>query len=564
MKKSITSLFLFSVMITNAQKIPLVFSKENSGIPSPKLVLPALEALPEIAPLTDPFQWSNSNSRSTKYEDWAKRRNEIKAEIEGYEIGFKPPRPENLIADFNEKDSLLTISVTENGKSLKIMAKVWLPKNGKGPYPVIIGMNRPNGSLPMDIFTSRNIAMIAFMHNQVTVNGNPQTTDPYYTIYPELNPDNTGQYSAWAWGVSRIIDGLELTQGKLPIDLKHIGVTGCSYAGKMALISGAFDERIALTIAQESGGGGATAWRVSETLGAVEKLGATSHAWFKEGMFDYANDNVVKLPYDHHELMAMVAPRALLVTGNTDYTWLANPSNYITSRATQEVYKAFGIADRFGFYIDGKHGHCQIPETQKPAIEAFVDKFLLGKDVNTDIAVNPYPEIDYKRWTSWWGTRSATFPAEKASTNIWLEAECGNVGADWVKEQDAQGNVIYLVPRADFVLPNNNAPAQASSYIQIAFEIETEGYYSIQARVNCATSTSDGFSVKIDEGGTENANSLLTKGWEWKRLLFPYLSKGKHQLTIAIREKGAKIDKLRITNSNFVISGPGDNGQNCK
>ncbi|MGI4832622.1 MAG: hypothetical protein ACRYFK_04095 [Janthinobacterium lividum] len=26
--------------------------------------------------------------------------------------------------------------------------------------------------------------------------------------------------------------------------------------------------------------------------------------------------NVAKLPYDHHELMAMIAPRALLVMGN--------------------------------------------------------------------------------------------------------------------------------------------------------------------------------------------------------------------------------------------------------
>ncbi len=70
-----------------------------------------------------------------------------------------------------------------------------------------------------------------------------------------------------------MIDGLELVRNELPIDLKHLAVTGCSFAGKMALFAGAFDERIALTIAQESGGGGAAAWRVSETLGNVETLG---------------------------------------------------------------------------------------------------------------------------------------------------------------------------------------------------------------------------------------------------------------------------------------------------
>jgi hypothetical protein len=46
---------------------------------------------------------------------------------------------------------------------------------------------------------------------------------------------------------------------EIRIDLNHMAVIGCSFAGKIALYAGAFDERIALTIAQESGGGGASA-----------------------------------------------------------------------------------------------------------------------------------------------------------------------------------------------------------------------------------------------------------------------------------------------------------------
>ena len=76
-----------------------------------------------------------------------------------------------------------------------------------------------------------------------------------------------GAYCAWSWGVSRIIDGLEIAGKKSKIDTKRLAISGCSFAGKMALFAGAFDERIALTIAQEPGGGGAAAWRVSETLG---------------------------------------------------------------------------------------------------------------------------------------------------------------------------------------------------------------------------------------------------------------------------------------------------------
>src|SRR5947199_47075 len=80
--------------------------------------------------------------------------------------------------------------------------------------------------------------------------------------------------------------------------------------------------------------------------------------------------NTFKMPEDHHELLAMVAPRALLVSGNTDFYWLSNHSNYVNSLAAQQIYENFGIGDRFGFYIDGGHGHCAVPATQQPSIDA--------------------------------------------------------------------------------------------------------------------------------------------------------------------------------------------------
>src|SRR6185437_4610861 len=71
---------------------------------------------------------------------------------------------------------------------------------------------------------------------------------------------------------------------------------------------------------------------------------------------------------------------------------------------TQRIYDTFGIGDRFGFYIDGGHQHCATLPAEAPAITAFVDKFMLGQsDANTDVEVNPYPNLDYARWTSWWG-----------------------------------------------------------------------------------------------------------------------------------------------------------------
>lgn len=395
-----------------ADGAPLVYDVENSGAGIAAPVFPAFEQLPMNPVLPDPFRPYLGGQRDVSLAGWEQRRAEFMAAIQKYEIG---PKPDATDVDITSSYAAgrLTVVVTRraNGRSLTLTSNVALP-TGTGPFPVIIGMNSPNGSLPNDIFTSRNVARVTYTHNQVTTYYGKSPSDPYFQLYPEYAASGVvGQYSAWAWGVSRLIDGLQLAarQGQLPVDLAHLGVTGCSYAGKMALFAGALDERVALTIAQESGGGGAPAWRVSEAIepsGSVEKIDNTDGSWFITGMkSQFTVDNVFRLPDDHHELMALVAPRALLVTGNTDFTWLSNRSNYVASRAAQETYRTLGVGDRFGFYIDGAHNHCAIPAAQVPAISAFVDKFLLGRDANTAVETFPqtdaFTKIDYKAWMPW-------------------------------------------------------------------------------------------------------------------------------------------------------------------
>lgn len=389
------SLFLISC----EQSIPLVYEVENRGAGFAVPAFPTIDQLPEIKELPDPFAWSDGSGRSVKFKDWSQRRNEIAAEIQHYEIGLKPERPQDITATFI--NDTLTVNIMVNGKTLTLTSAVILPE-GEGPFPAVIGVGRGSGSLLPDIFSSRNIAQIPYNFGQVMAWQQTRGNEPINQLYPEL--EYMGAYAAWSWGVSRLIDGLELVQDELPIDLKHMAVTGCSFAGKMALYAGAFDERIALTIAQESGGGGAAAWRVSETLGNVETLAKTNHVWFMESMFQFSND-VAKLPFDHHELMAMVAPRALLCLGNPDYEWLADESGYVSCQAVKKVWETFGIGDRFGFSIVANHPHCQLPDVQRPEVEAFVDKFLLGDaTVNTNVAVHPFPDVDYAKWTAQWGS----------------------------------------------------------------------------------------------------------------------------------------------------------------
>ena len=115
----------------------------------------------------------------------------------------------------------------------------------------------------------------------------------------------------------------------------------------------------------------------------------------------FHGDSVYLMPYDHHELVAMVCPRALLMLGNTDYRWLADESAYVSMNAARKVWSQFGIDDRIGYSINGGHPHCQLPESQYPDVEAFIDRFLLDKnDVKTaGILKSPFEgKIDLTPW----------------------------------------------------------------------------------------------------------------------------------------------------------------------
>ena len=561
-KPTLLLLLLNSLAICNslANEIPLVYEVENTGADLPKPVLPSIDELPTIRPLTDPFAWSDGSGRATSFADWSRRRAEIKAEIEHYEIGPKPVRPDDMTASYAE--DTLTVNVTVKGNTLTLTARVTLPA-GDGPFPAVIGIGRGTGSLPAEVFAGRGVATIAYNFGQVMSHTQRRGSEPINKLYPDLT--YMGAYSAWSWGVSRIIDGLELVSSDLNIDLKHLAVTGCSFAGKMALFAGAFDERIALTIAQEPGGGGAAAWRVSETLGNVETLGKTSHAWFMEDMFKFSNA-VAKLPHDHHELMAMVAPRALLVLGNPDYEWLAEESGYVSCRAAHEVWKALGAPDRFGFSIVAGHMHCRLPESQYPEVEAFVEKFLLGNTTaNTNVAKSPYDYVDHSRWFAWWGTGEPVLsePDTRDSQIIYYEPECATIGANWNTEKDTGASGGYYVT----VRPDREsvaaAPANSKDHIVITFTADKDATYSVFGRLNCPTADDDSYWIKMDDEEFAMANGLGTRGWEWVRITRHRLTAGEHKLTIAYRENGAKLDKLCISSYPYAPEGMGEDAENA-
>lgn len=388
MKRNILLGASLHIAIVASSQIPTSYSVENTASGNPDPVFPALGELKYSEQLTDPLEFSDGSGRALDFADWSRRRGEIAREIMHYEIGEKPQTSMDDIEAAMSGDTLI-VKVIANGNTLTLTSVINYPPIGTAPYPLMVGTD--HNLMPKQMFDARGIATMDYSSQQV--NGYSQfggsDSRPIFDLYPDV--ESNGAYSHWAWGFSRLIDGLvKLGPEVTRIDTGHIGVTGCSYAGKMALFCGAFDERVCLTIAQEPGGGGCAAWRVTRlhnrdcpVQDPWEGIDNTDYHWFMTSLKEnFGEDNVFYLPYDHHELVAMCCPRGLLMLGNPDYKWLADGSALVSMQAARKVWEQYGIGDRCGYSIVGGHGHCQLPLCQYDIVEAYIDKFLLDQDVD--------------------------------------------------------------------------------------------------------------------------------------------------------------------------------------
>ncbi|KAH6674569.1 hypothetical protein B0J14DRAFT_44180 [Halenospora varia] len=367
--KFLTALFLNFASLVTAQEIsttPTTCTIQTSA------------AYPKSSKLPDPFLLANGKRLSTK-DEWACKRAEIRDQIQLYELGTKPAKPTVSATISSNK---LTIVCSENSKSISFSTTIKLP-TGTGPFPALIAFE--GGSIPVPT----DVATITYSNHDIAAD-DPRGRGKFYDLYGTSHP--AGALIAWAWGVSRIIDALELlSPATTKIDTKRLAVTGCSRNGKGALIASAFDDRIALTIPQEGGSGGPGCWRI---VAAIKANGTKTEdatqivkgdSWFSTNFSTYAA-NVGVLPYDHHMLMALIAPRALLVIENSGIDYLGPVSTYGCSVAARAVYDALGSKENLGV-SQASHGssHCSMPASQNPEVAAFFVRFLGGKDVQTDV-----------------------------------------------------------------------------------------------------------------------------------------------------------------------------------
>ena len=341
---------------------------------------PALPGMADLKPeplLPDPFTFADGRPVRS-HADWQGRRTELAAQVQHYELGTKPaPAPVQARIDGDN----LVVTVTHEGRTFSFPAKIQLPEGGKAPYPAIIGMGAV--SLNNDELRRMGIAFITFPNNLVAEqkDGSSRGKGGFYDLYGSGH--TAGAMAAWSWGVSRLIDALENTPDAR-IDADRLGITGCSRNGKGAIVAGAFDDRIRLTIAQESGSGGAAGWRISDAQRAagqnVQTLRqiVTENVWFTDS-FRQFGEAAARLPFDQHEVMGLIAPRALLVVENTSMEWLGNESAWRTSLAAREIWTALGAGDAMGIAQVGGHPHCRLPASQYGHVNAFARRFLLNE-----------------------------------------------------------------------------------------------------------------------------------------------------------------------------------------
>jgi len=330
------------------------------------------------AKLPDLFKFLNG-MRITKKEDWACLRADLSAAAQACIYGPKMPPPDKLTATFS--GGKVTVNMTVGSQTGSFTFSITGGGTAAKPVPVLITCG---GS---SLGTLSGVARIDMANNSMAAESKTVASGGLvHTLYGS-KASKSGSLIGWAWGASRIIDALQLLP-EAGIDTKRIAVTGCSRNGKGALAMGAFDERVALTIPQEGGSGGPALWRVSEKEKAMgqniqesaEIVGEAN--WQGSDFKSYANGQNAKLSADQHTVIALCAPRAVLVIDN-DIDWLGPVACYGGGAAARMLYEGLGIKDRCGVSVAANHGHCQFPSSQQKALDAFVNRFLKGMSVDT-------------------------------------------------------------------------------------------------------------------------------------------------------------------------------------
>ena len=344
---------------------PGIRSPSTQGFPGLPNVLRFFDfeaGAPDGAPVEDLIDW------------WQYRRPEIMDMLRHYMYGREPPPPADLqfqvvsietdaINGLATKKVIAGTHAPAGATPLRLV--LYLPNGRDGPVPVVVALNgqgehliEPGGirsnrwDLPETM--TRGIAVVTAHCGGVFAQDGSSFRN--HLIQPFADAGFSGNWktiSAWAWGLSRMMDYV-VTDPDL--DPHRVAVTGYSRRGKTALWAGALDDRFALVVPHQSGHGGSHSSR--------GQWGGTFSTqfphWFLDG-YTYLNGTEYNhLPFDQHFVIAMTAPRAVLLSENSSYGDNLNGMTGIRMSA-QPVWTLFGLNPETAVQLvwdeDSRHQH---------------------------------------------------------------------------------------------------------------------------------------------------------------------------------------------------------------
>lgn len=345
------------------------------------------EALAGTHPLPPILSMSDGRAVTTPEQWREQRRPEIFKLIEENMFGRSPGRPDQLHVDVFDKGTpaldgkairkQVTIFFTDRRDEQYVDVLIYLPANAPGPVPLLLTIGwSPNGTVISDpgvkpgrqwdrretkrvpadtsrpgfgrlnaaLAIERGYGIATFNYNDVEPDALDALSHGVRALY--LKPgqagpadDEWGAIAAWGWAVSRMVDYLETDPD---VDAKKIAITGASRLGKTVLWAGARDERIACVIASVSGEGGAAISRRDYGEKISHLVAPTRFPyWYAKNLQSWA-DRMHEAPWDSHMLLALIAPRPLLLhTGSADK--FSDPyGEWIAAREASPVYELLG------------------------------------------------------------------------------------------------------------------------------------------------------------------------------------------------------------------------------
>lgn len=310
---------------------------------------PDFDQLPSLPFLPDPLiiDEGGKNIPVETMAQWAMKREEMKQLAQHWITGTPPPPPDNLtvevleerkIGSLTERDLLLRF-----GPEYKAVLHVTLLiPPGDGPFPVFICPWKIDRYDWVQAAVRRGYIGCRFTATDPKY-GYPDDSEGYEALWwPEYD------FSAlmrWGWAASRAIDYLYTLE---IVNREQIALTGLSRNGKMALWAAAYDERIKAVIPISGGTGGENPFRYTTDKYHSETMNLLTWArphWLHPRL-PFFTGWESKLPVDMNSLMALIAPRGLMLTSSVTES-AGNPwgieQAYLSAR---RAYAFLGAEDK--------------------------------------------------------------------------------------------------------------------------------------------------------------------------------------------------------------------------